>query len=107
MATNTSNKQVAEQIRALKEDVMAMKDDMGDLMEALVNVTKSKGAEAAEHLRSSADEKFDRIRHRAAEMRDASRHAAEQVEECVRDHPFLSTTVSFGIGVLLGKFLQR
>jgi len=97
---NTSNEITTEK---LQQDLKTLVRDAEDLLKAGAGELSDKGKEARAKLTSaieSARQTCNRLEERAV----VSAHAADR---CIRDHPYESIGVAFGIGVLLGVLINR
>lgn len=92
MADTTSTKETD----ALRHDLNALRDDVSHLTETLKGMASSRGSEAYDRLRQTADQTRTRVR-------DTASAAVHQVEE----RPLTSVLIAFGVGMLLGILFDR
>ncbi|MTI63052.1 hypothetical protein [Methylophaga sp.] len=100
MATQSSEQDLQEQMKALRSDFSELTKTMKKLSEDYVNEGQSR-------LRQTADQARQQARDTADQAREQARNAAYQAQEGVENHPFSSVAVAFGIGLLIGKILDR
>jgi ElaB/YqjD/DUF883 family membrane-anchored ribosome-binding protein len=85
---------------SVKEDLSKLRSDISSLTSTLQDV-------ASEKMRSKfsgAQEKFDIWSQRA---RETSRERLEDIADEIEDRPLTSLLVVFGIGVVIGRLLDR
>lgn len=87
----------------LAEDVRTLIHDAERLLEA----TAGDVSEKAKDLRARLRDAVDRAKLSAADLQAQARAGARKVDEVVRQHPYESMGVAFGVGVLLGVLLNR
>lgn len=89
MATQPSNQELQEQMDALRKDFAGLTSTLKDM-----SASYAKDGQA--RVKSAADEAQKQVK-------DSLGRAQNEVEQ----HPFSSMAVSFGVGLLLGKLLDR
>jgi ElaB/YqjD/DUF883 family membrane-anchored ribosome-binding protein len=89
MATQASNQELQEQLTALRKD-------FGDITQTLKTLT-------AEY----AKEGQDRIKQGADEVQRQAQHTVDRTQQEIEAHPYSSMAVAFGIGMVIGKLLDR
>lgn len=89
MATQPSNQELQEQMDALRKD-------FSDLTGTLKEMSASYAKDGQARVKDAAEEAQKQVK-------DSLGRAQSEVEQ----HPFSSMAVAFGIGLLLGKLLDR
>jgi ElaB/YqjD/DUF883 family membrane-anchored ribosome-binding protein len=95
MAREETNN-VQSELAELKDDFAKLREDVGDLLKAVVDAGKSSGHDAAE-----------RVQHRLEQARDAGVESRRQVEHQIEEHPWTSVGVALSAGMLIGFLLRR
>src|SRR5580700_2966981 len=88
---------------ALRHDAHTFMDDAHALLEATAEFTDEKVAKARKRFADA----LESGRGMYTGMQDKAVQGAKAVDECVRDHPYQSIGVAFGLGALLGLLLSR
>jgi len=84
----------------LQADVDALRKDLAEVTKTL----KTIGGEAAQTKTQAAAE---RIREVSSQARDQFDHARDVAVDQVRERPLSSVAVTFGVGLLVGRLLQK
>lgn len=96
MATRTETTDTAK----LQADVDALRSDLAEITKTL----KAMGGQAAESKTQAAAERIREVTGQARDQFDNARGAA--VDQ-VRENPLASVAVTFGVGLLIGRLLQK
>jgi len=79
--------------------------------EALLKVTAGDLSEKAKGARARVAEALERARATCAELQDqtlaSAKAAAKRADVVIRNHPYESVGVAFGVGLLVGIFISR
>jgi len=79
--------------------------------EALLKVTAGDLGEKAKGARARLAEALERARATCAELQDqtlaSAKSAAKRADVVIRNHPYESVGVAFGVGLLVGIFISR
>ena len=86
-------KRDADQVRV---DIEKLKADIAALTDSLKTLAGDVGVEGASAVRAAGQK-----------TREHVNQAAETVEQQIVERPFSSVLVAFGVGLLLGKLLDR
>lgn len=89
MATQTSNEELQKQLNALREDFAS-----------LTNTLKDMSSDYAQHGQARVKDAADKVQQQA-------RDSYGRVQSEVESHPMSSVAIAFGIGLVLGKILDR
>jgi ElaB/YqjD/DUF883 family membrane-anchored ribosome-binding protein len=91
-----SNHEIQESAANLAEDAQA-------LLAATANVAETKVIEARKRLTAA----LDRGKEAWGQAQDYAVAQAKAADEVIRDHPYQSIGIAFGIGALLGLLMSR
>lgn len=101
-------------VRNVEQDFDALKADFGKLSADLVNLTAAlrdaTGQGAQEYLakvRSFTDQGSEDVQAAAAALGARGRDAMNSVGEQIRDRPLMSLLICFGLGIVIGKLIDR
>lgn len=98
-----SAEEIEESTERLLQDLKAVVQDGEELLKAGVEQLSERGMAAKERLSAALDvarETRKKIEQRAVE-------SVRQTDRTIREHPYQSIGVAFGIGMLLGIILNR
>lgn len=87
-----------EELAQLREDVSRLAGTLAELGRKGLEDVKSVGADRVEELRRE----LERV---SREVQQRSRDALSGVEESVRERPFTSVLLAFGLGLILSRLL--
>lgn len=94
-------------LEALRQDVARLREDLGKLTESARETARDR----AESLRSRLEGNAHHLRHEAervyGEGRQRGQYAAEYLEKTIGERPVTSLLTAFGLGLVLGAFLNR
>lgn len=88
---------------ALRNDARTLADDARALLDATAQVTDQKVTEARERLSealASGKQAMVRAQEKACQ-------GAQAVDKAIRDRPYQSIAIAFGVGALLGLLMTR
>jgi ElaB/YqjD/DUF883 family membrane-anchored ribosome-binding protein len=78
-------------------------DDARELLAATAGMAETKIVEARKRLQIA----LERSKEAWGEIQDRACAQARVADEVIRDHPYQSIGVAFGVGALLGLFMAR
>lgn len=99
-ANGATEKDVAAQLDALKQDIAGLNDIVKKLAEEKVSDARKEGSRMASEVENAAREAGERVRAGADK-------AVAQVEDSVRRQPAVSMGVAAGLGFLVGYMSAR
>jgi ElaB/YqjD/DUF883 family membrane-anchored ribosome-binding protein len=102
-----AERDLGKEIEGLKEDMAKLRDDLAGIVDALKDVGKGRVEDAREGLGELADALRDALRGGLEGAREKSKKSVETVEQQIEQRPLLSLLAAFGVGVVLGKILDR
>ncbi len=110
METHFENLIQAQNIMA-RERVLEDLKTLAHDSEALLKVTASDLSEKAKGARARLTDALQRAKVTCAELQEetiaSAKAAAKRADIVIRDHPYQSIGVAFGLGVLVGVLLAR
>jgi ElaB/YqjD/DUF883 family membrane-anchored ribosome-binding protein len=84
----------------VKDDLSKLRSDISHLSAALKDTTSAGVREQIETIRSRIDRITD-------EARDHGRQTLDELTDHIEERPLASMLIAFGVGVLLGRLLDR
>jgi ElaB/YqjD/DUF883 family membrane-anchored ribosome-binding protein len=84
----------------VKDDLVKLREDIAKLSNALKDVTSETVHDQVNHLKS----RFDTI---TGEAWEHSREALDDLTDRIEERPLASVLIAFGVGLLLGRLLDR
>jgi ElaB/YqjD/DUF883 family membrane-anchored ribosome-binding protein len=94
-------------LEALRQDVARLRDDLSKLTESTRDIARG----GAETLRARLEGNAQHLRHEAERVYDEGRqrgqNAVESLERTIGERPVTSLLTAFGLGLVLGAFLNR
>ena len=87
----------------IQESAANLAEDARELLAATANVAESKVVEARKRLAVA----LDRGKQAWGQVQDRAVAQARAADEVIRDHPYQSIGIAFGVGALLGLLLRR
>jgi len=96
MKTNNADTETQDDLESLLEDAQA-------LLAATAHVAEAKVVEARKRLTVA----LERGKEKWGEVQDSAMEQAKAADELIRDHPYQSICIAFGVGALLGILLTR
>ncbi len=98
---------VKKMVDHLREDMTDLRRDMGDVASKWQEKGRAAAAEAGHTLKERASEQAEHLKHAWEVTRDRSRQGIERTEQTIHDHPWTSIAIAFGVGLVIGKLLDR
>jgi ElaB/YqjD/DUF883 family membrane-anchored ribosome-binding protein len=87
----------------VKEDLRALMRDAEDLLKA----TAGDMSEKTKEVRSRLAQAIDSAKNTCHRLEERTVAAAKATDKVIRDHPYESIGVAFGVGVLIGVLIGR
>lgn len=87
----------------MEDSVSTLADDARELLAATAGVAETKIIEARKRLQTA----LERGKEAWGDMQDRAVAQARVADEVIRDHPYQSIGVAFGVGALLGILMAR
>jgi ElaB/YqjD/DUF883 family membrane-anchored ribosome-binding protein len=87
----------------LVTDLKAVAHDAEELMRATAGVAGEKVQEARERLKTAVDSAKDSLQ----KLPDQAVASAKAADKTIREHPYESIGVAFGLGLLIGVLVSR
>lgn len=89
MATQASNEELQAQLTALREDFAGLTKTLKDMSSAYAEEGQARVKNAADRVQQQAKDSYGRVQNE------------------VETHPMSSVAIAFGVGLVLGKILDR
>ena len=87
-------------VKALRDDIDALKQDVQDLLHHLKSAAQSTGASASAKI-------TDQVDAADAQLRAQATASMAQVERTVSENPLLALLIATGVGYIGGRLLSR
>ncbi len=85
---------------AVKEDLAKLRSDVASLSAALRDLTSETVHERIDSLRSSVD-------HLAGDAKNQGKQTLDDLASHIEDRPLASMMIALGVGILLGRLIDR
>lgn len=92
-----------KKIADMEEGASHLADDARELLAATAGMAETKIVEARKRLQTA----LERGKEAWGDMQDRAAAQARVADEVIRDHPYQSIGVAFGVGALLGILMAR
>lgn len=102
-----SNTEVSKEYEKLRRDVVQLRDDLGEVTQALLAVGSAKVSSARQRASEATEAGAETVRELLERLKQHGENAGEKVETQVREHPVMALAASFGLGFLLAKLAGR
>jgi len=89
MATQASNEELQAQLTALRDDFAGLTKTLKDMSSAYADEGQARVKNAADRVQQQAKDSYGRVQNE------------------VEAHPMSSVAIAFGVGLVLGKILDR
>lgn len=97
----------AKEIDALKGDLTAVRNDLQTLLKSVADDQREYGHETVQRIQDTVNEARGEINRLAREAGARGREGVTAVEHQIEERPFTSVIAAFGIGIVIGKLLDR
>jgi|TARA_R110001583_G_scaffold194027_2_gene364043 ElaB/YqjD/DUF883 family membrane-anchored ribosome-binding protein len=88
-------------------DTSKLQAEVETLRKDLAEVTKTLKAIAGESVGTRSAQAAQRVREVSGQAREQFDHARDVAVDQVRERPLLTVAATFGVGLLIGRLLQR
>jgi ElaB/YqjD/DUF883 family membrane-anchored ribosome-binding protein len=102
-----AERDLQKDLDAVKEDLAKLRSDIAELTQKLIDTGRSEVSTARNRVRSEAQNLGREFRATLNETGEQGLKTVESVEQLLTDRPLVSLLAAFGLGLLVGKFLQR
>lgn len=75
--------------------------------EALLHATKDAVGDKAQEVRERLTDALESAKHTCRRLEDKAIEGAKAADQTIRDHPYQSIGVAFGVGLLIGVLVTR
>ncbi len=98
--------QIRKELDALKSDIAQLRDDIGNLTEAVKSVASEKIDETKAQTRARAGSALEELEARLEDLLAQGSGAARKAEQQISEHPGTSLITAFGVGFIVAKLLE-
>jgi ElaB/YqjD/DUF883 family membrane-anchored ribosome-binding protein len=88
-------------------DLDSVREDLAKLREDVANLATSLKGATSEALHEQIDAARARIDRLSGEARQQSRQTLDDLTDKIEERPLASILVAFGVGILIGRLLDR
>jgi ElaB/YqjD/DUF883 family membrane-anchored ribosome-binding protein len=88
-------------------DLDTVREDLAKLREDVANLATSLKGATSEALHEQIDAVRERIDRLSGEARQQSRRTLDDLTDKIEERPLASILVAFGVGILIGRLLDR
>ncbi|HEV2454834.1 MAG TPA: DUF883 family protein [Verrucomicrobiae bacterium] len=96
MTTSEANERLAADIKVLARDA-----------EELLKATAGEAGEKFKEIRVRLSKALESARTTCENLQDQTAETAKAADQAIREHPYESIAIAFGVGALIGVFLGR
>jgi|HubBroStandDraft_5_1064220.scaffolds.fasta_scaffold98765_4 ElaB/YqjD/DUF883 family membrane-anchored ribosome-binding protein len=96
MTTTEANERLAADIKALAGDA-----------EELLKATAGEAGEKINEVRQRLSKALESARATCENLQDQTAETAKAADQAIREHPYESIAIAFGVGALIGLFVGR
>jgi ElaB/YqjD/DUF883 family membrane-anchored ribosome-binding protein len=96
MTTTEANQRLVADIKLLARDA-----------EELLRATAGEAGEKIKEVRERLSQALESARERCEVLQDQTAEKLKSADETIRDHPYESIGIAFGVGVILGLLVGR
>lgn len=89
-----------EEVAALRNDLKQIKNDLLGLTKTIGQITREEASEGLRDIKQASEQVEAKLRHAATD-------AKETLEQQVRDRPLGTLLLAFSVGLLFGKAASR
>ena len=107
MEKTMSARNVEQEFDVLKSDFGKLSTDLANLTTALRELTNQGAQDYVAKLRAAAGQANDDIHAAAAALGARGREGMETAAQHVRERPLASILICFGLGLVVGKLIDR
>jgi len=101
-----ADKQLDEELRALKADIANLRADVSDLAGTVQSVAGRKANHVRDSVQSEFNDRREQLRQRFDDVRNRGRKQLDGFEENVSEHPLGSLAAAVGVGFILAKLMD-
>jgi ElaB/YqjD/DUF883 family membrane-anchored ribosome-binding protein len=102
-----AERDLQKDVDAVKEDLVKLRSDIAELTQRLIDTGRSEVSTARNRVRAEARNLGRELRETLNDTGERGVRTVESVEQLLTDRPLVSILAAFGLGLLVGKLLQR
>ncbi|WGF89394.1 DUF883 family protein [Marinivivus vitaminiproducens] len=110
MATDTAPKSetaLKQDVDQIRNDIEALRNDLAQLLKTTKAAAASRASGAKAYAEGEIEGLAERVRELTEEAKTEGRARLSDFEERVQERPLTSLAAAFGIGLIVGKLLDR
>ena len=102
-----AERDLQKDLDAIKEDMTQLRSDLSELTQRLVEMGKDEVSNARNRVRSRARSLGQELRETLNDTGERGLKTVESVEQLMVERPVVSLLAAFGLGLIVGKLLDR
>jgi ElaB/YqjD/DUF883 family membrane-anchored ribosome-binding protein len=102
-----AERDLQKDLEAIKEDMAQLRSDLGELTQRLVDMGKDEISTARNRVRTRARSLGRELRETLNDTGERGLKTVESVEQLIAERPVVSLLAAFGLGLFVGKLLDR
>jgi ElaB/YqjD/DUF883 family membrane-anchored ribosome-binding protein len=102
-----AERDLQKDLDAVKEDLAKLRSDIAELTQKLIDTGRSEVSTARNRVRTEARNLGRELRATLNETGEQGLKTVETVEQLLIERPLASLLAAFGLGLLVGRLLQR
>jgi ElaB/YqjD/DUF883 family membrane-anchored ribosome-binding protein len=102
-----AERDMQKDLDAVKEDLAKLRSDIAELTQSLIDTGKNEVSTARNRVKAEARNLGRELRDTLNETGERGLRTVETVEQMLTEKPVISLLAAFGLGLLVGKLLER
>jgi ElaB/YqjD/DUF883 family membrane-anchored ribosome-binding protein len=102
-----AERDLQKDLEALKEDMAQLRSDLAELTQRLVETGRDEVGTARNRVRARARNLGQELRETLNDTGERGLKTVESVEQLMAERPMVSLLAAFGLGLFVGKLLDR
>jgi ElaB/YqjD/DUF883 family membrane-anchored ribosome-binding protein len=102
-----AERDLQKDLEALKEDMAQLRSDLAELTQRLVETGRDEIGTARNRVRARARNLGQELRETLNDTGERGLKTVESVEQLMAERPMVSLLAAFGLGLFVGKLLDR
>ena len=103
----TTSPSIPKEVKNLKEDAATLAEAISSATADKAEKLKKKGNNMLENMEGNAYKAGLRIRDSVEEAEERVKEGVDYLENKIKNHPFVSTAIALGLGLLIGGSFRR
>src|SRR5262245_58456498 len=102
-----AEREFRQDFEAMQADMAKLRSDFTSLAQKLIDLGKNEAGSVQDRIETEARSLVQELRQTLHETQERGQKTIKSVEQMVTEQPLVSLLAAFGIGLLLGKLLDR